>query len=426
MLRHIFSFFCLCATACLSVLGQPKVVAYRTAGIDDRVHSLQVESSRGFLYPPVIDLDGEDFIVISFDLFGDDQQDLCYRIIHCNANWVPSQLSTLEYMNGFDIQQLYDWAYSFNTHRSYVNYRLQLPNDDVSFKVSGNYVVEVFPQNRPEEPILYACFSVSEEAVKVFCEANSRTDMGYSGEFQQVSFRIARENYDIVNPAGDLKIYVMQNNRLDNMAFVSRPQYFNNREIVYEHDGNLIFEAGNEYRRFEMVDTRYKGMHVNRLAYFDPYYHAILELDRPRAEMNYSYDETQHGKYFIREADYEEESSTQADYFVVHFTLDTRGMLLPEGDIYIDGELAENRFDERNRMLLNPETNMYEKIMLLKQGSYNYQYLFVPKGEFKGRSGIIEGNKYQTSNEYRVNVYHRRQGERYDRLIGMGRCLTSN
>ena len=248
MLRHIFSFFCLCATACLSVLGQPKVVAYRTAGIDDRVHSLQVESSRGFLYPPVIDLDGEDFIVISFDLFGDDQQDLSYRIIHCNANWVPSQLSTLEYMNGFDIQQLYDWAYSFNTHRSYVNYRLQLPNDDVSFKVSGNYVVEVFPQNRPEEPILYACFSVSEEAVKVFCEANSRTDMGYSGEFQQVSFRIARENYDIVNPAGDLKIYVMQNNRLDNMAFVSRPQYFNNREIVYEHDGNLIFEAGNEYR----------------------------------------------------------------------------------------------------------------------------------------------------------------------------------
>lgn len=426
MLRHIFSFVFLCATACLPVLGQPKVVAYRTAGIDDRVHSLQVESSRGFLYPPVIDLDGEDFIVISFDLFGDDQQDLSYRIIHCNANWVPSQLSTLEYMNGFDIQQLYDWAYSFNTHRSYVNYRLQLPNDDVSFKVSGNYVVEVFPQNRPEEPILYACFSVSEEAVKVFCEANSRTDMGYSGEFQQVSFRIARENYDIVNPAGDLKIYVMQNNRLDNMAFVSRPQYFNNREIVYEHDGNLIFEAGNEYRRFEMVDTRYKGMHVNRLAYFDPYYHAILELDRPRAEMNYSYDETQHGKYFIREADYEEESSTQADYFVVHFTLDTRGMLLPEGDIYIDGELAENRFDERNRMLLNPETNMYEKIMLLKQGSYNYQYLFVPKGEFKGRSGIIEGNKYQTSNEYRVNVYHRRQGERYDRLIGMGRCLTSN
>ncbi len=426
MLKFILTAFVLCASCCMANAGDKGVFSYRTAGVDDRVHSLQVESGRGFLYPPVINLGEEDFVVISFDLFGDDQQDLSYRIIHCNANWTPSQLSTLEYMDGFDIQPLDDWAYSFNTHRSYVNYRLQLPNDDVSFKVSGNYVVEVFPQNRMDDPVLYACFSVSEEAVKVSCEANSRTDMGYSGEFQQVSFRIARERYDIVNPAGDLKIYVMQNNRLDNMAFVSRPQYFNNNEIVYEHDRNLIFEAGNEYRRFEMVDTRYKGMHVDRLAYFDPYYHAILETDPVRRDMSYSYDETQHGKYFIREADFEEESSTQADYFVVHFTLDTRGMLLPEGDIYIDGELAENRFGEHNKMLLNPATNMYEKIMMLKQGSYNYQYLFVPKGEHKGRSGVIEGNKYQTRNEYRVNVYHRRQGERYDRLIGMGRCLTSN
>lgn len=426
MFRYLSVVFFLYLFFCPALAEQPHVFSYRTAGIDDRVHSLQVESSRGFLYPPVINLGEEDYIVISFDLFGDNQQDLYYRIIHCNANWVPSQLSTLEYMDGFDVQELNDWAYSFNTHRSYVNYRLELPNENVSFKVSGNYVVEVFPQNRMEEPVLYACFSVSEEAVRVSCEANSRTDRGYGGEFQQVSFRIARQNYDIVNPAGDLKIYVMQNNRLDNMAFVSRPQYFNNNEIVYEHDSNLIFEAGNEYRRFEMVDTRYKGMHVNRLAYFDPYYHAVLELDRPRAEMNYAYDETQHGKFYVRETDFEEESSTQADYFVVHFTLDTHGMLLPDGDIYIDGELAENRFDESNRMLLNPETNMYEKIMMLKQGSYNYQYLFVPRGESKGLSGVIEGNKYQTSNEYRVNVYHRRQGERYDRLIGMGRCLTSN
>lgn len=421
------SSFLLYAACGMLHAGNARGYAYRTTGVDDRVHSLQVESGRGFLYPPVINLGEDDFIVISFDLFGDDQQDLSYRVIHCNANWTRSQLSTLEYMDGFDIQQLDDWAYSFNTQRSYVNYRLQIPNDDVSLKVSGNYVVEVFPQNRMDEPVLYACFSVSEEAVRVSCEANSRTDMGYSGEFQQVSFRISRENYDIVNPAADLKIYVMQNNRLDNMAFVSRPQYFNSSEIVYEHDGNLIFEAGNEYRRFEMVDTRYKGMHVDRLAFFDPYYHAVLETDAPRKGLSYAYDETQHGKFLVRETDYEEEnSSTQADYFVVHFTLDTRGMLLPDGDIYVDGELAENRFGEHNRMLLNPATGMYEKIMMLKQGSYNYQYLFVPKGEYKGRSSVIEGNKYQTSNEYRVNVYHRRQGERYDRLIGMGRCLTSN
>ncbi|MEG1999418.1 MAG: DUF5103 domain-containing protein [Bacteroidales bacterium] len=316
-------------------------ITYRTTSLDDRIHSLQVMSNRGFISPPVIELGRDDHINISFDLFGDEQEDLSYSVIHCNANWKPSLLSTLEYINGFDVQQLSDWALSFNTRRSYVNYKLQLPNSEISFKVSGNYAVVVYPQNDRKQPLLYACFSVSEDAVKIDCDANSRTDVGYTGEFQQVSFRIARRNYDIVNPTSDLKIYVMQNNRLDNMAFVSTPQYFNNNEIVYEHNRDLIFEAGNEYRRFETVNSRFKGMRVERLAYFDPYYHAILETDRPRTENSYQYDETQHGKYLIRESDYEENSDTQGDYFVVHFTLDTQGMLLPAGE-------SKNRYVRKN------------------------------------------------------------------------------
>ena len=210
------------------------------------------------------------------------------------------------------------------------------------------------------------------------------------------------------------------------MAFVQSPQYFNKNEIVYEHNKDLIFDAGNEYRRFEMVSTEYKGMGVDVLTHYDPYYHAILERDYPRENRVYSYDETQHGRYVIRESDFEEDSHIQADYFVVHFTLDASEMLLPEGDIYIDGELSEYRFSDNNRMLRNPQTGMFEKFMLLKQGAYNYQYLFVPKGESVGKASVIEGNKYETQNEYRVNVYHRVPGERYDRLIGTGRCLSVN
>lgn len=414
----IFSFWIVCSVA----VAQNK--PYRTASLDSRVHSLKVESGNGFMYPTVIRLNSDDFINISFDLFEDEHQDLSYSIVHCNANWQPSMLSTIEYIDGFDIQEVYDWDLSFNTFQNYVNYNITLPNDDIQFKVSGNYAVVVYPQNQRERPILYACFMVSEEAVKVNCSVSSRTDKGFADNYQQVSFRIDRSDYNIVNPVNDLKIYVMQNNRLDNMAFVQSPQYFNKNEIVYEHNKDLIFDAGNEYRRFEMVSTEYKGMGVDVLTHYDPYYHAILERDYPRESRVYSYDETQHGRYVIRETDFEEESHIQADYFIVHFSLDASEMLLPEGDIYIDGELSEYRFSDNNRMLRNPQTGMFEKFMLLKQGAYNYQYLFVPKGESVGKASVIEGNKYETQNEYRVNVYHRVPGERYDRLIGTGRCLS--
>lgn len=420
-LRYIFITIATCLL-CNIAVAQNK--PYRTASLDNRVHSLKVESGNGFMFPPVIRLSTDDVINISFDLFEEDYQDLSYSIIHCNANWQPSMLSSIEYIDGFDIQEVYDYALSFNTFQEYVNYRITLPNDEIQFKVSGNYAVVVYPQNQRERPILYACFMVSEEAVKVNCSANSRTDKGYSDNYQQVSFRINRNDYDIVNPAGDLKIYVMQNNRLDNMVFVSTPQYFNNKEIVYEHNSKLIFDAGNEYRRFEMVSTQYRGMGVDKLTHYDPYYHAILERDYPRKDKTYSYDETQHGRYVIRETDFEEDSDTQADYFIVHFSLDVSEMLLPEGDIYIDGELSEYRFSDNNKMLRNPQNGLYEKFIRLKQGAYNYQYLFVPKGESVGKASVIEGNKYETQNEYRVNVYHRVPGERYDRLIGTGRCIS--
>lgn len=420
-LRYIFITIATCLL-CNIAVAQNK--PYRTASLDNRVHSLKVESGNGFMFPPVIRLSTDDVINISFDLFEEDYQDLSYSIIHCNANWQPSMLSSIEYIDGFDIQEVYDYALSFNTFQEYVNYRITLPNDEIQFKVSGNYAVVVYPQNQRERPILYACFMVSEEAVKVNCSANSRTDKGYSDNYQQVSFRINRNDYDIVNPAGDLKIYVMQNNRLDNMVFVSTPQYFNNKEIVYEHNSKLIFDAGNEYRRFEMVSTQYRGMGVEKLTHYDPYYHAILERDYPRKDKTYSYDETQHGRYVIRETDFEEDSDTQADYFIVHFSLDVSELLLPEGDIYIDGELSEYRFSDNNKMLRNPQNGLYEKFIRLKQGAYNYQYLFVPKGESIGKASVIEGNKYETQNEYRVNVYHRVPGERYDRLIGTGRCVS--
>ena len=56
--------------------------------------------------------------------------------------------------------------------------------------------------------------------------------------------------------------------------------------------------------------------------------------------------------------------------------------------------------------------------MLLKQGSYNYQYLAVPAGTMTGVTGIVEGDFYPTVNEYLIKVYYREPGGRYDRLLG--------
>ena len=54
-----------------------------------------------------------------------------------------------------------------------------------------------------------------------------------------------------------------------------------------------------------------------------------------------------------------------------------------------------------------------------KQGGYNFQYWFVPKGTSKASVEKVDGSYWQTGNEYSIYVYHRGWGERYDRLIGV-------
>lgn len=182
----------------------------------------------------------------------------------------------------------------------------------------------------------------------------------------------------------------------------------------------------------ETVQMQYPGMRIDHIDYFAPYYHHFVEPDKPRHSSLYTYDSTQHGRYFIREYN-ADDSDTEADYSVVHFVLDM--LPVPGADVYIEGDFTNRRFDESSKMAYDSEAGVYHKEMLLKQGVYNYQYLTLPSGvqhgtkrrdatplnngiNAKASSAVTEGNFYQTVNEYLVTVYYRAPGERYDRLLG--------
>lgn len=402
-----------CALTAQSLSDQP----YETRSFSDRFKTLRTQVEGRELFPPIIDLNTNEHITISFDEMTEEVSYLQYSLVHCNADWRPSALSDLEYLDGFNTNPIEEFDFSMATFAHYVHYSLTLPNEDVQFKVSGNYVLLVYPENEPERVLLQVCFSVYENNILVAPSVTSRTDIDYNREHQQVSVTLNANNYRIQNPYNELKVSVTQNGRRDNEVIVNRPLRIQGSQIFFDHDRNLIFEAGNEFRRFEMVATRYAGLGVANIYHFDPYYHVELTPVKPRSESSYLYDQTQNGRFVIRQSG-ASDSDTEADYFVVHFTLDSDP--IPGGKIYIDGELTNHLYSPYNEMVYNPQTEQYEKTLLLKQGSYNYQYLFLPDGTRTATAAPVEGNYYQTVNEYLVKVYHRAPGERYDRLIGIG------
>lgn len=384
-------------------------------------HTLQLKVNGNDMLPPVIILGSDDKLTVSFDELSDDRRYLRYELLHCNALWQRDNLVAPEYLDGFNEATIDDYAFSQATTVHYVNYRLTIPNDDMQPLLSGNYLLRVFDENDPQITILQARFSISEQVMTVTASVSSRTDIDYNDSHQQLTIGIDTGTDNIDNPFTDLTVTVEQNGRQDNITTVTRPSRIAGTTAWFEHDRNLIFSAGNEYRRMEVVSVNYPGMNVEDLSYAYPYYHATLHTDEPRVDKQYSFDSTQHGRFRVREYD-SDDPDTEADYIVTHFTLDAPE--LPAGDIFIDGDMVQRRFSPESRMVFNRATGLYEHSLLLKQGAYNYQYLMVPAGYMTGYTAPIEGDRYQTVNEYIVKVYCRRPGQRYDRLAGVTSVLS--
>ena len=409
MKKTIILFILLCLVYPVNSSSQK----FKTQVFSDRVKTLRVNLAEDRLTPPIIELEGDNWIEVSFDVLEPAPGAYTYTLTHCNADWTPSQLTQAEYMSGFQNRFIEDYAVSFNTTMEYVNYRLTFPNEDLTMKISGNYVVQVFSENS-DKPVLTACFSVVERRAEISMQVTSQTDKGMNNLYQQVNFSVNYGN-EMKTPMQDLKVYVQQNNRTDNEAALVKPLIVQNNLLVYEHNPALIFEAGNEYRSFEMTTKQYNGLNIESIEFHAPYYHVVLNPDFIRSNRPYSFAEDINGKFVVRTlsgVDYDYE----ADYRIVHFYLPCEKPFTD--NVYILGEAFNNCLDARSRMEYNDLDKAYVKTTLLKEGYYNYQYVTRKDNQSPAGTASIEGNFYQTENEYRVLVYFRPIGGRYDQLIG--------
>ena len=386
---------------------------------DNNVRSLKVCLASNMYIPPVLMMNSDDCLVVNFDYIDYDVHYLRYSVTHCNADWQPSQLVESEYVSGFNYADIDDYAPSEATYVHYYNYQFMLPNADMEFLVSGNYLLSVYEQDNPNTILFQTRFSVCEGKVGVYPQVTSRTDIEYNNRFQQVSFDIRYKPNQIKDPYSEFTCIVSQNSREDNAVTVSRPTMVGVDHVTYEHNRELIFAAGNEFRRFETVNAHNINMGVQSIRYYEPMYNASLMIDEPRNETQYLYDKTQFGRFTIRNAEAFGENALQADYMITHFTLDTYGKL-NGGNVWLYGEFLNGYPAAQSIMKYDASSGCYTADLLLKQGAYNYMYLWIPDGTSVGQTSRIEGDHYETVNEYLVKVYDRPMGERYDHFVGYG------
>ena len=359
--------------------------------------------------PPYLLYRSRQYIDIEWDEMSHDYKRYRYHIDHCDWDWQPTDgIFESDFMEGLNDQLIEDYEKSFNTTQIYTHYRLRLPSKEIRLRLSGNYRVRIYEEDEEDTPVLEARFCIYEREAGIVAQLSSNTDIDFNDRHHQMTLSVGFGALQVFNPEQELKVIVMQNRRWDSRVEGLVPNVRQANGIEFTHNRRLIFPAGNEYHRFEILDVHRTATGVDRIEWFEPYYHATLYpavIDHA-----YSYSEDQNGVYVVRSSDNYDDWTT-AEYVVVHFFLETPR--LQGGDVYVSGIWSGQTFNPDCKMEYDEVHQYYHAALLLKQGYYSYEFI-----QQDGLTQRTMGSFFETENEYEVLVYYRQQGSRYDRLAG--------
>ncbi|SDX34580.1 type IX secretion system plug protein [Flavobacterium degerlachei] len=370
---------------------------------------------------PIFQL-GSGFQLQFDDLFGN-EADYYYEIIHCDYNWIPSEIPKSEYLLGFDNQRIQNYNNSFNTLQIYSHYTLSFPNQFTQqLLISGNYMLKIL--NDSKEVVFSRKFILYEDLVTVPIQVKRARTVSNLETKQNLEFTVQSSTITFQNPNKNLKVLLFQNGKFNNAIKNVLPQYTIGNDLIYKYDTETQFWAGNEFLYFENKDIRAANNNVSKVDASTEIYNCYLFTNNARANFPYSVFEDVNGNFVVRNLN-ADNSEIEADYAWVYFSL-SAPTYRENKELYINGMFNNYSREPEFKMDYNSKKGIYEKALLIKQGFTNFEYVISDSKGIIDNENAIDGNFYQTENDYSVLVYYRENTDRYYRVIGKGTANSLN
>lgn len=364
---------------------------------------------------------GEGFQLQFDGLFGN-EADYYYEITHCNYNWNPTDIPKSEYLRGFDNQRISDYTNSFNTLQLYSHYRLAIPNQFTQLLISGNYMLKIL--NNDKEVIFSRKFILYEDVVTVPIQVKRARTVSNLESKHNLEFTIRSSTITFQNPLKNVKVLLLQNGQFNNAITSIVPQYTIGNDLIYKYDTQTQFWAGNEFLYFENKDIRAANNNVARVDSNNEIYSSHLYTNDARTNYPYSVTQDVNGNFVIKNIN-ATNNDIESDYAWVYFSLSAPTFRSAK-EVYITGMFNNYNLTPEYKMDYNEKKGLFEKAVLIKQGFTNFQYTVADSKGIIDHENAIDGNFYQTENDYFIMVYYRENTDRYDRVIGKGVANSLN
>ena len=347
------------------------------------------------------------------DLFGN-EANYYYEIIHCDYNWNHTDIPKTEYLKGFDGQRIQEYENSFNTLQIYSHYKLSIPNQFTQLKISGNYILKILDENK--EVLFSRKFILYEDIVTIPIQIRRARTANYLDFKHNIEFSIKSLLINFQNPLKNVKVVLLQNGQFNTAIKNIAPQYTIGNDLIYKYDTETQFWAGNEFLYFDNSDIRSAGNNISRINSSSGIYSSNLYTNNARANYPYSVTPDVNGNFVVRNIS-ATKNEIEADYAWVYFSLSAPAFMKNKS-VYITGMFNNYSLSPESKMDFDAKNNIFEKAILIKQGFTNFQYQVADDKGTVDAENAIDGNFWQTENDYTILVYYRDNNDRYERVIG--------
>lgn len=355
------------------------------------------------------------------DLYGN-EANYYYEIVHCNYDWKHSDLSKNEYLQGFDGIRIQEYTNSLNALQLYSHYRIGFPNKNTQLLVSGNYMIKILNEDR--EVVFSRKLMIYENLVTVPMQIKRPRTLNDVNFKQNLDFSIKSPNLLFQSPLQNVKVLLLQNGKLNEAITNIKPMFTIGNDLIYKYDTETQFWGGNEFLYFENKIIRASTNFIARVDASNGVYNTHLYTNEARTNKSYTYNPDANGNFVPLNAN-AGNNAIEADYSWVFFTLSAPSFY-EKKNIYINGMFNNYALSDEFKMDYNQEKGMYEKAIMIKQGFTNYQYVVADGNKKIDYENAIDGNFWQTENNYFAIIYYRENNQRYDRIIGKGVANSEN
>lgn len=363
-----------------------------------------------------------DSFQLQFDDLHGTEDNYYYTIKHCDYDWKPSQLSKNEYLGGFDDQLIIDYVNSFNSLQLYSHYRVSFPNKQTQLKVSGNYIISILDENR--DVVFSRKIILYEDIVSVPMQVKRARDVKFIEQKHNIEFTVRTSVFNFQSPLQNVKVLLMQNGQFNNAITNIKPMFTVGNDLVYKYDKETQFWAGNEYLFFENKNIQGANNSIAYVSSEGGLYNSHLYTNDARKNKPYTFWPDINGNFLINALN-RENPEIESDYAWVYFSL-SASSFQEKKDIYVSGMFNNYALNDESKMEFNEKKGIYEKAMMIKQGFTNYKYVLADSNGKIDEENAIDGNFYQTENNYFAIIYYRENNQRYDRVIGKGVATSTD